>query len=56
MELKVKHFINWERLIFEDRTILRSDLMYMSTDQVAAIDDLEVVLAEDCGKTLFIAN
>lgn len=39
---KVKDFMNWSKIIFLDRTILRTDLRYMSWQQIRAIDNLEV--------------
>lgn len=51
---KVKEFKNWKRIIFEDRTILRSDLKFMNWEQIKALDNLEVTLDEDNGKTLII--
>lgn len=39
---KVKDFLNWAKVIFPDRTILRSDLDRMSWEQVRAIGNLEV--------------
>lgn len=53
---KVKEYQNWQRIIFLDRAILKSDLKYMSWDQIARLDNLEVTLAEDNGKTLIIEN
>lgn len=53
---KVKEYQNWQRIIFLDRTILKSDLKYMSWDQIKRLNDLEVALAEDNSKTLIIEN
>jgi hypothetical protein len=53
---KVKEYQNWERVIFKDRTILKSDIKYMSWDQIKALDNLEVLLDEDSGTTLIIKN
>lgn len=53
---KVKEFKNWKRIIFEDRTILKSDLQFMSWEQVNALDDLEVILDEDNGETLVVSK
>lgn len=53
---KVKEYQNWQRIIFQDRAILKSDLKYMSWDQIARLDNLEVTLAEDNGKTLIIES
>ena len=39
---KVNEFLNWAKIIFADRTIIRSDLDYMSWAQIRAIDNLEV--------------
>lgn len=53
---KVKEYQNWRRIIFLDRVILKSDLYYMSWDQIRRLDNLEVTLAEDNGETLIIEN
>lgn len=53
---KVKEFKNWKRIIFEDRTILKSDLRFMSWNQIKALDDLEVTLDEDNGETLVVSK
>lgn len=39
---KVHDFLNWSRIIFADRTILKEDLDLMSWEQIRAIGDLEV--------------
>ena len=39
---KVKDFLNWSKIIFPDRTILRIDLPRMSWEQIRALDNLEV--------------
>lgn len=54
--MKVKDFSNWTKIIFNDRVILKSDLRYMSWQQVRALDEMEVVLEEDNGKTLICEN
>lgn len=54
--MKVKDFPNWQRLIFRDRIILKSDLRYMSWQQVRALDETEVLLEEDGGKMLILEN
>ena len=51
---KVKDYQNWERIIFKDRAILKCDIKYMSWEQIKALDNLEVLLDEDNGRTLFI--
>lgn len=38
----VSDFLNWSKIIFPDRTILRSDLDRMSWEQIRAIGNLEV--------------
>lgn len=53
---KVKEYQNWQRIIFHDRVILKSDLKYMSWDQIRRLDNLEVTLAEDDDRTLVIEN
>lgn len=54
--MKVKDFPNWRRLIFRDRAILKSDLRFMSWQQVRAFDEMEVILEEDGGETLIVEN
>lgn len=54
--MKVKDFPNWCKVIFNDRAILKSDLHYMSWQQIRALDEMEVILAEDNGKTLVLEN
>ena len=53
---KVKEYQNWQRIIFQDRTILKADLKYMSWGQIIRLDNLEVTLSEDNGETLIIEN
>ena len=53
---KVKDYQNWTRIIFKDRAILKSDIKYMSWEQIRALDNLEVLLDEDNGTTLIIEN
>lgn len=54
--MKVKDFPNWCKVVFNDRALLKSDLRYMSWQQILAIDEMEVILAEDDGKTLVLEN
>lgn len=55
--MKVKDFPNWQRLIFRDRAILKSDLRFMSWQQVRALDEMEVVLTEEEeGETILIVE
>lgn len=54
--MKVKDFPNWRKVVFNDRAILKNDLRYMSWQQVRALDETEVVLEEDNGKTLIVEN
>lgn len=53
---KVKEYQNWQKIIFQDRTILKADLKYMSWDQIKRLDNLEVILAEENGRVLIIEN
>lgn len=53
----VNDFMNWSRIIFPDRTILRIDLDRMSWSQIRAIGNLEVRSHEcndDGTVTLFV--
>ena len=54
--MKVKDFPNWCKVIFNDRALLKSDSRYMSWQQIRALDEMEVVLTEDDGKTLILEN
>lgn len=54
--MKVKDFPNWQRLIFRDRAILKSDLRYVSWQQVQALEEMDVLLEEDGGETLILEN
>ena len=53
---KVKDYLNWKKVVFKDRMILKSDLRYMSKGQAESLENLEVLLAEDNGKTLVVEN
>lgn len=55
-KMKVKDFPDWRKVVFNDRAILKSDLRYMSWQQIRALDEMEVILAEDDGKTLVLEN
>lgn len=56
--MKVKDFPNWRKVVFNDRAILKSDLRYMSWQQVRALDEMEVLLAEEeeGGAVLIVEN
>lgn len=56
--MKVKEFPNWEKVVFQDRAILKTDLRFMSWQQVRALDEMEVILAEEeeGGTVLIIEN
>lgn len=54
--MKVKDFPNWHKVVFNDRAILKSDLRYMSWQQIQTLDEMEVILAEGDGKTLVLEN
>lgn len=54
---KVSDFLNWAKIIFTDRTILRQDLDHMSWEQIRAIGNLDVRSHEendDGTVTLFV--
>lgn len=44
---RVKDFLNWSKIIFPDRTILRADLDRMSWEQIRSIGNLEVSSYEE---------
>ena len=52
--MKVKEFKNWNKIIFAERTILKVDLKYMSSEQKNSIDDLEVIRSDNKGRILYI--
>lgn len=54
--MKVKDFSNWRKIIFNDRVLLKSDLRYMSLQQIRMLDEMEVILEEDNGETLIVEN
>ena len=54
--MKVKDFPNWRKVVFNDRALLKSDLLYMSWQQIRALDETEVILDEDNGETLIVEN
>lgn len=54
--MKVKDFPNWCKVVFNDRALLKSDLLYMSWQQIRALDETEVILDEDNGETLIVEN
>lgn len=45
----VNDFLNWSKIIFPDRTILRADLDRMSWEQIRKIGNLEVRSHEENG-------
>lgn len=52
--MKVKEFKNWNKLIFSDRTILKIDLEYMSSEQKISLNELNVIRSENRGHVLYI--
>ena len=54
--MQVKDFPNWRKVVFNDRAILKSDLRYMSRQQIQTLDEMKVILTEDNGKTLVLEN
>ena len=52
--MKVKEFKSWDKLVFSDRTILKIDLQYMSSEQKNSLDDLDVIRITNRGKVLYI--
>lgn len=56
--MKVKEFPNWEKVVLNDRTILKTDLRFMSWQQIRALDEMEVILAEEeeGGAILIVEN
>lgn len=54
--MKVKDFPNWRVVVFNDRAILKSDLRYMSWQQIRALDEMEVILEEENGERLIVEN
>ena len=54
--MKVKDFPNWRVVVFNDRAILKSDLRYMSWQQIRTLDETEVILEEENGERLIVEN
>lgn len=54
--MKVKDFPNWRKVVFNDRVILKSDLRYMSWQQIQALNIMEVMPKEDDGEILIVEN
>lgn len=54
--MKVKNFSNWRKVVFNDRVLLKSDLRFLSWQQIRALDEMEVILEEDNGETLIVEN
>lgn len=54
VKMQVWEFLHWDRLQFKDRMILKSDLRYMSIQQICALEKLEVLEVKDKGNTLVI--
>ena len=52
--MKVKEFKNWNKIIFAERTILKVDLKYMSSEQKNSIDELEVIRSDNKGRIHYI--
>lgn len=54
--MKVKDFPNWCKVIFNDRALLKSDAKYLSKEQWNTLEETEVILEEDNGRTLVVEN
>lgn len=57
--MKVKEFINWKRVVFSDRVILKDDLSHMSAAQKEDFLNTEVITAvgsPDKGYTTLYVN
>lgn len=52
--MKVKDFKSWDKLVFSDRTILKIDLQYMSSEQKNSLNELNVIRVANKGKVLYI--
>ena len=52
--MKVKDFKSWNKLVFSDRTILKIDLQYMSSEQKNSLNELNVIRVTNRGKVLYI--
>lgn len=44
---KVKEYSKWDRIVFQDRVILKSDLSLMSFSQINKLNNLEVKHSEE---------
>ena len=54
--MKVKDSPNWEKVVFNDRAILKADTKFMSWEQIYALNNLEVVTVKGKGRTLICEN
>ena len=52
--MTVKDFPNWQKVVLNDRAILKADTRYMSWEQIRALDNMEVILEENNGETLIV--
>lgn len=52
--MKVNDFKSWDKLVFSDRTILKIDLQYMSSEQKNSLNELNVIRVANKGKVLYI--
>ena len=50
--MKAKDYPNWKKVVFNDRTILKSDKFLFSGEQWEAFQNLEIETKN--GKTLFV--
>ena len=41
--MKLKDCKDWKAVIFDDRTILKQDLEYMSSEQINSLENIDVI-------------
>ena len=41
--MKLKDCKDWKAVIFDDRTILKQDLKYMSSEQINSLENIDVI-------------
>lgn len=41
--MKLKDCKDWKAVIFDDRTILKQDLKYMSSEQIESLKNIDVI-------------
>lgn len=56
IQMKVKDYKVWRRIVFGDRVIIRTDLSLMSAEQRNALMEMDVVESKSNRFTLVVSN